>query len=260
MQKFEIFEASYGTTYYFTIIQAPYTTTITLNNGNYHMQKGDIILCREGIQWSVKNGNLYVINCTSFAFDTLFYSQIAECRIIHDFFNDTSHKHEHLFFSASKDRTSLIMMDQILHESSLNDEHHTKMMHLLLVGLLTSLDRSRHTTLIVSNSTMVSQNRFGKIMNYIGEHYTECSLQDVAQQFGYHPDYLSKRFKMITGVTFKQKLLEIRLEKAEELLISSDFTIEQISQVVGFHDKSWFQKKFKEKYSYTPATYRKIHK
>ncbi len=249
----------HGTSTYFSIIQAESNTMIQFNEKQYAMQRNDLILMKENITWKITKGKVCSINCEKQAFDTLFHSQIADCRIIHDFLFESHREKEYLYFATSKDSSSIQFLQMLKAELKQDDEYHTKMMKLYLTGLLTCLDRSRPRTLILSNSTMVSENEFGKILKYMGEHYAFCNLEDMAEKFGYHPDYLSRKFKKITGQSFHEKLLSIRMEKAEELILTTDLTIEQISAEVGFHDKSWFQKKFKETYNSTPNKYRKLH-
>ncbi|MBF1102907.1 MAG: helix-turn-helix domain-containing protein [Solobacterium sp.] len=49
----------------------------------------------------------------------------------------------------------------------------------------------------------------------------------------------------------------IRLEESCRLLRTSDYSIEEISSLIGFKDKSYFNRKFKEQYQLTPAKWRK---
>ena len=92
----------------------------------------------------------------------------------------------------------------------------------------------------------------------MGDHFDVCTLQDVAEMFSYNPDYLSAMFKRITGITFSEKLLSIRLGESCRLLRSSNYSIEEISSLIGFKDKSYFNRKFKEEYQLTPAKWRKF--
>lgn len=247
-----------GTTTFFTILAAKDAGTLILGSKKSRIMNGDIILCRENILWKSS------CEVESFAFeedffDPLFYSQITECRIIHDFMKQENPSDEHLFFHAAHNEDAQMILHMIEKEAESPDVHSIKMMHLLPVALVTCLDRHRQDELIVSESTMVADNRFGRIMKYIGDHYTDCTLQQVARQFGYNPNYLSQRFQIITGETFSRKLLMIRLDQAQRLLSSTDLSIEQISSAVGFRDKSYLIRKFREVYGKTPGLWRKEH-
>lgn len=200
------------------------------------------------------------INYRKSCLDPLFYSQISDCRIIYDFLSIPHPEDEHLFFHSAGDADIASLFRFLLQELSLEDSYTGKNVSLFTVALLTYLDRKRPEQLLLQNSTMVAENRFGKIMKYIGDHYPTCTLQEVAEKFGYNPSYLSTRFQKITGETFSHKLQSIRLLQAERLLLTTDLTVEQISSQVGFHDKSHFIRNFRDTYGETPSRYRKNHK
>ena len=53
------------------------------------------------------------------------------------------------------------------------------------------------------------------------------------------------------------KRAEEAKERAEHLLVSTDKSIEEIADSVGYHNKGYFYKLFQEKYEETPASYRR---
>ncbi len=65
------------------------------------------------------------------------------------------------------------------------------------------------------------------------------------------------KIKETTGRSIVEFVRDIRLKKAETMLISSSRTIEQISFQVGINDLKYFRKHFKEIYGFTPSQYRK---
>jgi len=71
------------------------------------------------------------------------------------------------------------------------------------------------------------------------------SLRSVAQQIYMNPNYLGKLFKANTGMSFNDYLLQVRMEKAKELLLHSDMKVYEISQAVGYGELDWFYKRFK---------------
>lgn len=253
--------AENGLTEFFTILRAERRTSLTFASRRFTMSKGDLILSRENISWNCDAGSsLSVLSIRRDFFDGLFVSQTADCRIIYDFIHDESKNNEYLYFSCQEDQNVLLAFRALEQELKKTDSHHEKMTHLLMVAIVTELDRARKDSLIVPNSTMVSQNRFGKLMKYMGDHYNECTLAEVAEKYGYNPDYLSARFKMITGVTFSKKMLEMKLEQAANMLISSELTADEIAQRCGFQSKSWFTRKFKERFGESPGKWRKTQK
>lgn len=259
MEKVTRKKSASGTTSFFTILHSIEPCTLLFSERRYVMEKGDLMLCRQNSSF-VSTAPLDCVNYRKSCLDPLFYSQISDCRIIYDFLSIPHPEDEHLFFHSAGDADIASLFRFLLQELSLEDSYTGKNVSLFTVALLTYLDRKRPEQLLLQNSTMVAENRFGKIMKYIGDHYPTCTLQEVAEKFGYNPSYLSTRFQKITGETFSHKLQSIRLLQAERLLLTTDLTVEQISSQVGFHDKSHFIRNFRDTYGETPSRYRKNHK
>ena len=59
------------------------------------------------------------------------------------------------------------------------------------------------------------------------------------------------------GLSFKKKLHQARMVKAELLLRTTDYTISEICELVGYNSATSFLKVFKQQYNETPARYRK---
>lgn len=98
------------------------------------------------------------------------------------------------------------------------------------------------------------------VIEYLKQNYrNDITLGDVSGHFYVTPQYLSRRFRKKTGLTFVEYLEEIRLEKAEEYLTSSDTKITDISELVGYLDPNYFSRIFKRKYRLSPSDYRMAH-
>ncbi|MEF2245675.1 helix-turn-helix domain-containing protein [Paenibacillus sp. IITD108] len=82
------------------------------------------------------------------------------------------------------------------------------------------------------------------------------SLDTVAEHILLSPRYLSKLFREETGIHFTDFITSARIEKARELILSTNDTIEQISYKVGFNSSAYFIKKFKENYGVTPKNFK----
>lgn len=96
-----------------------------------------------------------------------------------------------------------------------------------------------------------------KIMAYIQEHYNEdVTLSTIADSVYLHPTYISRLIKEQTGTTFTTLLTEIRMDKAAELLISTNLKVYQIAEKVGYNNLKYFFKVFKEVKGSSPSEYR----
>lgn len=102
------------------------------------------------------------------------------------------------------------------------------------------------------------RNLVDEAMRYIQRNYMKpLTLEKVAEFIGYSPSYFSKVFKLETGITFRNYLNQLRIEKSKSLLLSSSASISEICSTVAFEDQSYFCKVFKKFVGVTPDRYRK---
>jgi AraC-like DNA-binding protein len=96
------------------------------------------------------------------------------------------------------------------------------------------------------------------ILTYIQQHYSEkMSLPEIAQAFNLSAKYFSRYFKKNLNRSFVEHLNSYRIERAADLLLSTDLPIGQIALTVGFDNFSYFIKQFRWVHGCTPFQYRK---
>jgi len=92
---------------------------------------------------------------------------------------------------------------------------------------------------------------------------TDCdkqlSLNDLAQEAGLAPRYFCRIFRELTGRTPMDYLNYYRIERASELLCSTDDTIINIAFSCGFHDAAYFSRIFRRYKQMSPREYRQTH-
>ncbi len=98
-----------------------------------------------------------------------------------------------------------------------------------------------------------------KIIDYFEEHYDEkISLNQIAGNMYLSPFYVSKIFKAETGESPIHALIEIRMEKARELLLKEpSLSVQEVAVRVGYDDAYHFSKLFKKKFGVSPSAVRK---
>jgi AraC family transcriptional regulator len=84
----------------------------------------------------------------------------------------------------------------------------------------------------------------------------DLSLRDIAVVSGVSANYLSTIFKQTTGDSLYQYIIRHRVEKAVRLLRSTDLTIAEIAQRVGFYDSSHLNRHFKRFIGVAPSVLR----
>ena len=96
-----------------------------------------------------------------------------------------------------------------------------------------------------------------KIMDWIRQHHTEpLSVTRVAQNFSYHPGYISGVFKKHTGTSLLDFINRTKIDAAKQLLLSTNDTVKNIAGQLGFTDDKYFMKVFNRLEGTTPRKYR----
>jgi two-component system, response regulator YesN len=99
---------------------------------------------------------------------------------------------------------------------------------------------------------------FLKLLDHIRKNYaSELYLKELATTFHINFTYCCDLFKKVTAMTFSQFLTDIRIKKAQELLINTEMQLEEIGNSIGFQDYHYFISVFKKNSSLTPSQYRK---
>ena len=87
-------------------------------------------------------------------------------------------------------------------------------------------------------------------------YWDQLTLSALARQVGMSKYRLSRRFRETVGVTLRDYLLKVRLERAKVLLANRHISITEVAHNVGFGDLARFDKVFKRYTNLTPSTYR----
>ena len=85
--------------------------------------------------------------------------------------------------------------------------------------------------------------------------HQQISIDHMASTLGYHRAHLSKAFKQKTGLSPKQYLLKMRMDKAIGLL-GSPLTIDQVASSVGYNDALYFSRQFRKYSGMSPSEFR----
>lgn len=86
---------------------------------------------------------------------------------------------------------------------------------------------------------------------------TQVTAESFAQGLGYGRTNFFKKVKQLTGMSPNDYIRKIRMEKAAELLISTNMTAAEVDYKVGFEDQYYFSKSFKKYYGVPPSKYRR---
>lgn len=85
---------------------------------------------------------------------------------------------------------------------------------------------------------------------------TEINVKNLAKQFGYCEKHIRSIFKTSLGLSPKKFIDSVRLEHSATLLVTTNLTLQEISDKLCFSSVSHFINSFKQKYGVTPTIYR----
>lgn len=97
-----------------------------------------------------------------------------------------------------------------------------------------------------------------KATDYIHENFhKDLSLEEVADSIHVNKNYLSTMFVKCLDKKFKDYINYIKIDKAKNLLITSDKSLGEISYLCGFKTQNYFSTAFKKSEGTSPLSYRK---
>lgn len=111
--------------------------------------------------------------------------------------------------------------------------------------------------LVENTSNIKGDIMLRKIDKYIKENLKTANLEDLAKELRYSCAYTGTLVKKLTGMSFIKAVQCKRCAIAEKRISDTDLPIEDIAAEVGYENKGYFRKIFKEQYGRNPLDYRK---
>ena len=103
--------------------------------------------------------------------------------------------------------------------------------------------------------------RYYRIEMWFAENFAKRVTEgDLAREISISKRQLSRVFADIYGMSFREKLIEVRLHRAAQLLEQTDLNVEEIASAVGYLSFSGFHRAFVKYFDCTPFEYKKQNK
>lgn len=121
-----------------------------------------------------------------------------------------------------------------------------------LVGLMYSLERNRVLNKDLGHVDMVNRARL-RIRESLE---SDLTIQQVAEEMGISYSNFRKLFKEFTGIAPAMYQQELRLQRAKEMLSTTDMSIKEIAYRLNFESPDYFSSKFRMKTGRKPSDFR----
>jgi AraC-like DNA-binding protein len=89
---------------------------------------------------------------------------------------------------------------------------------------------------------------------------TNVNIEKLATDLHVGYSYFRQMFRKYTGISPTQYHLSLRIQKAKDLLVSTDQSFKEIANDLGFESYFYFSRVFKDKTGESPLEFRKVHK
>lgn len=93
-------------------------------------------------------------------------------------------------------------------------------------------------------------------LDFIRFNYSTIKVNDIAKYIGINRSYLTNIFKKRMGVSPQEYLLQYRLNAGCQLLLTTNISIQEVAQKIGYENPLTFSKMFKNAYGVSPRNYR----
>lgn len=232
---------------------------------NYHLTKGDIFIFDTDELHSIyetEDENLLLI----FQLDPYPYLTIFPKLDYYDFVCDSYWDTNKSYIELRKLQSSLANIMLLIQQKTRNNDFIEESIVELIELLINDfqfiyIDQTGYRSNSSFKNNSVQMERIFIILKYIYRNYKQkIDIDRLSNTLHLEKSYLSRLFKIGTGLSMTDFLCFLRVKYSESLLISSSVSIDEIAFKFGFSSKRYYVKHFKKWFKMKPAEYRENYK
>ena len=236
------------------------TCTHNVFGQSYEMQEGDICLLSPSVVHSIYAEDSLVINILirRSNMEDIFFNVLRDNNMVSDFLVNSIYLKNYATFLTFHTFDDEEVRNQILEmylEQTLNDSYSDRIISSMLIIFFTKLAR-KYKKAAESPLPMEKTASAAKLLHCITKEYSTITLNELANRLNYSVPYCSKYIRELTGQSFLQLLKHVRFQKAENYLLTTNFSIQKISDLLGYENPENFMRAFKKEYGISPSAFR----
>ena len=165
--------------------------------------------------------------------------------------------HPFSFFNLRDEQKDILRyLNAMVQEATSQQMSYELVCHNLLEILLIKILRHQHFDLEVGKQSKATKD-ISFIKHYLETYYHESiQLEDLASMTHLSRFYISHSFKKEIGMSPMEYLIDIRIKESKILLRTTNYSISQVADIVGFTTPTYFSKQFRKSKGISPTDYR----
>ena len=165
--------------------------------------------------------------------------------------------HQFSFFNLRDEQKDILRyLNAMVQEATSQSMSYELVCHNLLEILLIKILRHQHFDLEVGKQSKATKD-ISFIKHYLETYYHESiQLEDLASMTHLSRFYISHSFKKEIGMSPMEYLIAIRIKESKILLRTTNYSISQVADIVGFTTPTYFSKQFRKSTGISPTDYR----
>ncbi|MBK3745322.1 helix-turn-helix transcriptional regulator [Paraburkholderia aspalathi] len=154
-----------------------------------------------------------------------------------------------------------VMMNRLWESTAGNEAADSYLTDGLFLSILSQLLIRAGTSLQLNSNVALPQWRFKRVQQFVDSRLgDEINIDELASAAGLSRRHFSRSFAQETGETPHRWLMQQRLEKAKEMLSTTDFALCEIAEICGFSSQSHLTTTLKQATGMTPRNWRQHHR
>ncbi len=206
----------------------------------------------EGGSFSASAGDVfYLPKFSNYRVETL---DEGDCIAVNFDLYDESITFKRFIFSPSHPSRYEQSFRKLLGQWNMKGDGYLNVCRMLIYGLVCDIQTEMSKNYISPKTkTLVSES-----VKYIYQNISDYTLTvaKISSRFEISPEYFRKIFRSVYGISPRRYIIEARMQKAVELLLSGEFTVSDISRICGYDSESYFSTEFKRFYGIPPSEYK----
>ena len=246
--NYPVYETNFNGIHY--ALKGSFNVTSDLYKQSLEVPEGSFIIVKNSTSYLLNNTTVYDSIIVNFLVDNQYFQELTNGTWLKTFTVDSK-----INLSLFKTKSDTGNHRQYISKQCYKLIENNDVTALNLNNIVS--DMLRYAEPFDTSKPAAAKPMIEDILEFIRSNPSIVNLKVLSQRYSYSISYISELIHQETGLTFSQTLKSIRMAKSLELLKTTDKTVNEISESVGYSTTPGFIVAFQEMYNMTPTEYRR---